>query len=259
MRLPMSSHPHSPANHALRTELRALWQFAWPLLIGQLATVGMAVADVAMAGHASAQDLAGVSLGASIWIIVVVTLMGVMMSVNPLVAHHVGAKEFAKVPHLVRQALWMALGVGAVAMVLANLSTLIFDHMTLEPAVRIIAQRFVHITSFGLPAFAAYRVLYGYSASLNQTKPMMVISLAALLLNCPAELAAGVWQLGLSRNWVVWAAPGPRWSVCGSTCWAWCGGCGAARPTAAPGHLAQWKAPRAPRSAACCTWVCPLA
>ena len=177
--------PNTPGfdPHPLRTELRALWQLTWPLLIGQLASVGMAVADVAMAGHASAQDLAGVSLGASIWMIVVVTLMGVMMSVNPLVAHHVGAKEFSKVPHLVRQALWMALGVGVVSLVLANLSTLVFDHMTLEPPVRIIAQRFVHITSLGLPAFAAYRVLYGYSASLNQTKPMMVISLVALLLN----------------------------------------------------------------------------
>ena len=176
--------PTVPPTQALRTELRALWQLAWPLLIGQLANVGMAVVDVAMAGHASAQDLAGVSLGASIWVIAVVTLMGVMMSVNPLVAHHVGAKEFAKVPHLVRQALWMALGAGVVSLLLANLSTLVFDHMALEPDVRVIAQRFVHITSFALPAFAAYRVLYGYSASLNQTKPMMVIALAALLLNC---------------------------------------------------------------------------
>ncbi len=179
----LAPKPLSPEPHALFTELRALWQLTWPLLIGQLATVGMAVADVAMAGHASAQDLAGVSLGASIWVIVVVTLMGVMMSVNPLVAHHVGAKEYAKVPHLVRQALWMALGVGGVSLVLANLSTFIFDAMALEPAVRVIAQQFVHITSFALPAFAAYRVLYGYSASLNQTKPMMVISLVALLLN----------------------------------------------------------------------------
>ena len=176
--------PTTPPTHPLRTELRALWKLAWPLLIGQLATVGMAVADVAMAGHASAQDLAGVSLGASIWVILVVTLMGVMMSVNPLVAHHVGAKEFSKVPHLVRQALWMSLGVGGVSLVLANLSTVIFDHMALEPSVRVIAQLFVHITSLALPAFAAYRVLYGYSASLNQTKPMMVIALAALLLNC---------------------------------------------------------------------------
>lgn len=184
-------------NSVLRHELRALWRLTWPLLVGQLATVGMAVADVAMAGHSSAQDLAGVSLGASIWLILLVTLMGVMMAVNPLVAHHVGAREYAKVPHLVRQALWMALGIGSVFWVLANVSTLVFDQMSLEPAVRRIAQRFVHITSFGLPAFAAYRVLYGYSASLNQTKPMMVISLGALLLNCLLNwlLIFGHWGL----------------------------------------------------------------
>lgn len=177
--------PHTTSSSArIASEIAALWQLAWPILVGQLANVGMAVADVAMAGHASAQDLAGVALGSSIWMIVVVTLMGVMMSVNPTVAHYVGAGQFDKVPHVVRQGLWKGLGVGAAAFALANLGALVFDHMALEPAVRDIAIRFVHITSFALPAFACYRVLYGYSASLNQTKPMMAIALAALALNC---------------------------------------------------------------------------
>jgi MATE family multidrug resistance protein len=180
--------PLPPLQQALvprvKTEIAALWQLAWPILIGQLANVGMAVADVAMAGHASAQDLAGVALGSSVWMIVVVTLMGIMMSVNPTVAHYVGAGQFDRVPHVVRQALWKALGVGVVAMVLANLSGLVFDHMELEPVVRDIAVRFVQITSLGLPAFACYRVLYGYSASLDQTKPIMAISIVALVLNC---------------------------------------------------------------------------
>ena len=169
--------------HKVTTEARALWQLAWPILIGQLANVGMAVIDVAMAGHASAQDLAGVSLGVSIWNVVMITLMGVMMSVNPLVAHHVGAEDFHRVPPMVRQALWKALGTGLIALVLANLCALVFDSMGLEPAVQSLAENFVLITSLALPAFAGYRVLYGYSASLNQTKPLMVISLAALLLN----------------------------------------------------------------------------
>lgn len=176
--------PPSARGTPIKAELTILWQLAWPILVGQLANVGMAVADVAMAGHASAQDLAGVALGSSIWVIVVVTLMGIMMSVNPMVAHYVGAGELDRVPHVVRQALWKGLGVGGLAFVLANLGALVFEHMDLEPAVRDIAVRFVHITSFALPAFACYRVLYGYSASLNQTKPMMAIALAALLLNC---------------------------------------------------------------------------
>ena len=165
------------------TELLALWRLAWPILIGQLANVGMSVVDVAMAGHASAHDLAGISLGVSIWNITIITLMGLMMSVAPLVAHHVGAREFDKVPHLVRQGLWKALGVGLCAMLLVQLAARVFDHMDIEPHVHEVATGFVHIISFGLPAFACYRVLYGYSASLNQTKPIMVMSLAALALN----------------------------------------------------------------------------
>ncbi len=164
-------------------ETRALWHLAWPILVGQMASIGMAVTDVAMAGHASAQDLAGVSLGVSIWGIVVVTLMGMVMAVNPIISHHVGAKEFDKIPHVVRQALWKALGLGVLALLLANLTSLLFDFMDLEPVVRSTAQQFVWVTSAALPAFACYRVLYGYSTSLNQTKPMMVISMLALVLN----------------------------------------------------------------------------
>jgi MATE family multidrug resistance protein len=69
--------------------------------------------------------------------------------------------------------------------------------MNLELVVRNVAVQFVHITSVGLPAFACYRVLYGYSASLNQTKPIMAISLIALLLNVVLNwlLIFGNWGL----------------------------------------------------------------
>ncbi|MBT9492602.1 MAG: MATE family efflux transporter [Paucibacter sp.] len=191
----------------IRAEISSLWQLAWPILIGQLATVGMSVADVAMAGNASAQDLAGVSLGASIWSMVIITLMGVMMSVSPIVAHHVGAEDFHRVPHVVRQALWKALGLGLLAVVVANWAGLVFDHLTLDPMVRDLAKDFVLVTSLALPAFACYRVLYGYSASLNQTKPLMMIALTALALNVLINwlLIYGHWGLprlgGLGCAW----------------------------------------------------------
>jgi MATE family multidrug resistance protein len=169
------------------------------MLIGQLATVGMSVADVSMSGHASAQDLAGVSLGSSIWGMIIVTLMGVVMSVNPTVSHHVGAKEFHLIPHVVRQALWKALGVGLIGMVVANAAALVFDQMALEPQVHDVAKGFVHVISLAVPPFACYRVLYGYSTSLNQTRPMMVIALAALLLNVLLNWLLIYGKFGLPR------------------------------------------------------------
>jgi MATE family multidrug resistance protein len=167
----------------IKLEAAALWKLAWPMLIGQLATVGMGVADVAMTGHASADELAAVSLGASIWSIILVTVSGTMMAINSIVAHDVGAEEFGRIPHAVRQSLWKALGVGVVAALAANMCTGLFGHLYLTPHVQAQATLFVHVISIGLPPFAAYRALYGYSTSINQTMPVMVIAILGLVFN----------------------------------------------------------------------------
>lgn len=214
----------APQFAAFQKEATALWQLAWPVLVGQLATVGMAVADVAMTGHASPEDLAAVSLGASIWSIVIVTVMGIMMAINAVVAHEVGSGEFGRIPHVVRQSLWKSLGVGLIACLLTNISVLIFSHLQLAPQVHHKATLFVHVISIGLPPFAAYRALYGYSTSLNQTKPIMLISLLGLAFNvfvnwlliygnwgmpklgaigCAVATAAGLWlMLGAMLFWI---------------------------------------------------------
>ncbi|NHZ99410.1 MATE family efflux transporter [Massilia sp. CCM 8734] len=177
----MSAIAAQPA--PIRTEVTAMWRLSWPVLVGQLASVGMGVADVAMTGHVSASELAAVSLGASVWSIILVTVMGTMMAINTVVAHETGAGQFGRIPHVVRQGLWMGLGVGLVACLAANLSTLVFDHIGLTPDVAANASMFVHAISIGMPAFACYRALYGYTASINQTKPVMVIAVCGLLFN----------------------------------------------------------------------------
>lgn len=202
----------------------ALWRLAWPMLVGQLATVGMSVADVAMTGHASALELAAVSLGTAVWSIILVTVSGTMMAINSFVAHEMGAGQLPRIPHLVRQSLWKALAVGLVACLLTNLATLLFDYLYLEPEVNAKATLFVHVISAGMPAYAAYRALYGYSASINQTKPVMVIAIGGLLFNvlvnwlliyghwglpalgglgCAVSTAVGLWlMLGAMLAWI---------------------------------------------------------
>ena len=202
----------------------ALWRLAWPVLVAQLATVGMGVADVAMTGHASAEDLAAVSLGASVWIIVLVSVMGIMMSVNTLVAHETGAGNRQRVPHVVRQALWLGVFAGLAACAAMNLAAFIFDFMSLDPVVRDKAMRFSWIISIGLPPFAAYRALYGYSMGLHESKPIMIITVGGLFFNifvnwllvfgnwgfpalgavgCAVSTGAGMWLMfGAMLLWV---------------------------------------------------------
>ncbi|MCD2518781.1 MATE family efflux transporter [Massilia sp. G4R7] len=212
------------ASSPVRTEIFTLWRLSWPMLVGQLATVGMGVADVAMTGHVSAEELAAVSLGTSVWSIVLVTVMGTMMAINTVVAHEIGAARHDQVPHSVRQSLWKGLLVGLVAMVFANLCTLLFDHVGLDKHVADRASLFLHVISLGMPAFACYRALYGYTTSINQTKPIMWIAIFGLVFNvisnwllvygnwgfpmlgavgCAVSTALGMWlMLGAMILWV---------------------------------------------------------
>jgi MATE family multidrug resistance protein len=215
----------------IRTEVATLWRLSWPMLVGQLATVGMGVADVAMTGHVSAAELAAVSLGASVWSIVLVTVMGTMMAINTVVAHEIGGARYDKIPHSVRQSLWKGLFVGLVACGLANLCTLLFDHIGLDKAVSDRAATFLHVISAGMPAFACYRALYGYTTSINQTKPVMVIAVLGLFYNvlvnwllvfghwgfprlgaigCAVSTATGLWLMLAGMVWWVRTAPAYR-------------------------------------------------
>ncbi|TWI65292.1 MATE family multidrug resistance protein [Pseudoduganella lurida] len=191
--------PYSFTLPNIRKEAAALWHLAWPVLVGQLATVGMGVADVAMTGHTSAAELAAVALGTSVWSIILVTVNGTMMAINSVVAHEVGAGAFDRIPHSVRQALWKSVGVGVLAVLAANLATLLFNYLYLAPEVNARASMFVHIISIGLLPFAAYRALYGYSASINQTKPVMVIALVGLAVNILVNWLLIFGQFGLPK------------------------------------------------------------
>ena len=84
-------------------------------------------------------------------------------------------------------------------MLVANGAAQLFDHMQIEPQVRDVASEFVLVISFALPAFCCYRVLYGYSASMGETKPMMLIALAALALNIVINYALVFGNWGFPR------------------------------------------------------------
>ena len=201
----MSTVLASPSS-AVVTEIKAMWQLAWPMLVGQLATVGMGVADVAMTGHVSAEELAAVSLGASVWSIVLVTVMGIMMAINTVVAHEMGAANYHLIAHSVRQSLWEGVGVGVLACAAANLATLLFDHIGLDDAVNDKASMFVHVISLGMPAFACYRALYGYTTSINQTKPVMTIAIIGLLFNVAVNWLRVFGTLGMPKMGAVGCA-----------------------------------------------------
>ncbi|MDR3413698.1 MAG: MATE family efflux transporter [Formivibrio sp.] len=168
-------------------DVRATLHLAWPIMVTQLAQIGTSFVDATMAGHYSPIDLAAVAVGGSVWVALMVTLIGLTLAVNPLVAHRFGAGNTQSIPGVVQQALWQGLAFALLGMAIAWLIAPFFHLSGLDQESADKATRFLRAVVFGLPALAIHRVLTGYSASLNRTRPMMFIALFGLALNVPVN------------------------------------------------------------------------
>ncbi len=179
-----------------RHELRELLILAGPILGAQLATTGMSFVDTSMAGQYSAVDLASVALGSSLWIPVFLLTKGALMAITPTVAHLYGAGNISGMASPVRQALWIALVAGLVSFLMVRNAGVVYDFLDVTPDISEIAIEYLAALSWGIPAVCLYQSLACYCEGLGQTKPAMVFSFVALLLNIPVNYVLIYGRLG---------------------------------------------------------------
>ncbi len=199
----------------LTRELGATIVLAAPLVLGQLSAIGMNVIDTMLAGHLDGHTLGAVAVGANVWVLAIVLIIGVMMALQPSVAQlHGGGRDEAVAP-LFRQALWMALPLGiALAFATAYAGPLLFGLLAVDPALVADATRFLRAIAFGAPALTLFFALRGLSEGLGMTRPTMWFSLLGLVLLGPIGYALmygtagfprlGAFGCGLATAIVLW-------------------------------------------------------
>ncbi|MCG3144075.1 MAG: Multidrug resistance protein NorM [Gammaproteobacteria bacterium] len=176
---------------------RALLQLAWPMLIGQLAQIGMGVVDTVMAGAVGRTDLAAVAVGFSMWMPVYVMCLGVLSAVTATVARAEGAKDRAALAASVRQGVWLAGGLAAIALTLMLHGDHLLVFMGVDPAVRPMAALYLEGMAIGAPAMMLFLVLRGLTEGGGSSRPVMVIQVLAFLSNVPLNYLFIHGELGL--------------------------------------------------------------
>jgi MATE family multidrug resistance protein len=179
------------------TEAYSLLKLATPIIIAQLANTAMGFVDTVMAGRVSPQDLAAVALGNSIWIPVFLLMTGILLATTPKVAQRFGAGAQDEIGPLVRQALWLALGVGVAAAVLLWNAEIVLTLMDVDPALIEPSMGYLRAVACGFPAVALYHVLRCFSDGLGHTRPSMILGLCGLALNIPLNYIFIYGKLGL--------------------------------------------------------------
>ena len=170
-----------------RGELRELLLLAGPIIGAQLATTGMTFVDTSMAGQYSPLDLAAIALGASIWTPMQLLIRGIQMATTPTVAQLYGAGKTSEIATPVRQGFWVALFLSAIAIILLHNAGSIYNWLQVAPEVSTRSMEYLKALSWGVPAVCLYQLMCCYNEGMGKTKPAMVFSFIALLVNIPVN------------------------------------------------------------------------
>lgn len=167
-------------------ETRLLTALALPMLLAQVAQVGIGFVDTVMAGGAGKEDLAAVALGSSSFSTIYITFMGVMAALNPMIAQLYGAGKTEEVGKTGMQGIWFGLCLGLFGMLLMWTMITPFRHwLTLNDYVEDTMAQYMFFTSLAMPAAMIHRTLHAYASSLNRPRVIMLVSFAAFVLNVP--------------------------------------------------------------------------
>ncbi|OAM26130.1 MULTISPECIES: MATE family efflux transporter [Eikenella] len=175
---------YSPA--VFRNEARRMGALAMPMLLAQIAQVGVGFVDTVMAGGAGKPDLAAVALGSSAFVTVFITFMGIMTALNPMISQAHGAGETEQVGELGRQGMWYGLMLGFVGMAVLWLMVQPINHyLDLSPEVKRQFSQYVGFVALSMPAAMVHRALHAFASSLGKPKPIMWMSWITLFMNIP--------------------------------------------------------------------------
>ncbi|GAA4719856.1 MATE family efflux transporter [Brevibacillus fulvus] len=186
--------------YTIQEKVRQFLLVLFPILVSQLALFAMTFFDTIMSGHASPTDLAGAAIGSSLWVPIQQGLSGILLSVTPIVAQMVGAKQKEQVPFTVLQALYLAVIIGlAVIVVGFFLLDPILGMMNLEADVQYIARHFLIGLSIGIVPMFMYTVLRCFIEALGWTRITMLITLLSLPINIVLNYGLIFGNLGFPR------------------------------------------------------------
>ncbi|MDQ0883645.1 MATE family efflux transporter [Peribacillus sp. V2I11] len=165
-------------------KIRLLFYILIPILITQISMYAMTFFDVMMSGQYSTQDVAGVSIGSSLWTPVYTGLSGILIALTPVVSQLVGSRQSKSVSYSVMQAIYLAVALSLFILIIGAFSlNPVLNAMDLENSVHMVAHDYLIALSFGIIPLFVYNALRAFIDALGQTRISMIITLCALPVN----------------------------------------------------------------------------
>ena len=200
--------------HGFRAELAAMVRLALPIVVVQLGWMLMGVVDTVMVGRVSPTAIAAVALGNLYFFGAAIFGMGVLMSLDPIVAQAVGAGDALGVARGVQRGLVLAVGLSVVAILLLLPVRPLLALFRQPGPVAQIAGSYALIAIPGILPFYAFGALRQSLQAMKRIAPIVVTMLIANLLNVGLNYVWIFGKLGfpaLGAVGAAWATAVSRW------------------------------------------------
>ncbi|MEY9976610.1 putative MATE family efflux protein [Lysinibacillus sp. RC79] len=155
-----------------------------PILVTQVAIYLISFFDILMSSRYGTADLAGVSIGSSIWMPIYTGLSGILLAITPIVSQLVGAKKELAAKKTVQQGIYVAIVLSVLIFIglLVGIDW-ILGNMNLEASVHTIAKSYIHAMCAGLIPLFLFFVMRCFIDALGQTRVTMIITLLTTPIN----------------------------------------------------------------------------
>ena len=181
---------------SIQAEAREFLKLAVPLAGAQIAQAATGFVDTVMMGWLGQDVLAAGGLAAIIFMSFMMTGVGLISGVSPLVAEAYGSGQPQRIGKLTRQGLWIALLLSIPEMlVIANLDGLMRQFGQAETTV-ILSDSYLSVMAWGLFPAIAFAVLRGCIVALSKARPVMFIVVTATLFNIAGNYVLGFGKFG---------------------------------------------------------------
>ena len=178
-------------------EMRTTAKLVLPLLVGHVAVGLIALVDNVIAGHHGTVTLAAVTLGTALLWLPMLIPIGTLIALTAQVATLSGAGRTAQIGAVFRQALWLALGMGAVMFVFLSVVPHWLEPFGIATEVIPQTQAFLAAVRWGSPALTVFFCMRYLTEGMRWMRPTMLFGFGGLCVLAPLGygLTHGKWGL----------------------------------------------------------------
>ncbi len=186
-------------SHHLIVELNETAKLAWPMMLTQLGQVAMMTTDLAFIGRTGAESVAAVALAGRVYLISVISGMGLLAAIAPVAAQAFAADKLAVVRRSLQMGLWAALFLSLPTMAFALRGEQILVALGQAPDAAQLAQQYLFGLAWGVAPALWFHAIRNFMAAVNRPEPVLWITLTAVPINGLLIYLLIFGKLGLPR------------------------------------------------------------